>query len=251
MIDWYDEHILGSGRSPALWLLIGFVVAYVVTRTITRRIRAKQARGTDGDAGVNDVFIGGVHIHHQVWGILLVLVSGLLELRFRPDSPWAEVLAALFGVGAALALDEFALWLHLEDVYWSEEGRKSIDAVMVACVVGLVLLVGTSPVGVGSEDINEVGGVIAALVIIIHIGFTVVCLVKGKISLGLIGLPVPLVSVIGAIRLAKPTSFWARRYYREPKLAAASRRFGADYRANHEALRDLFSGGGARGPMQR
>ena len=84
--------------------------------------------------------IGGVHVHHQVWGILLVLVVGLLTFRFRPESPWIEILATLFGVGAALALDEFALWLHLEDVYWSEEGKKSIDAVMIAAVFGLVLL---------------------------------------------------------------------------------------------------------------
>ena len=83
--------------------------------------------------------IGGVHVHHQVWGILLVLVVGLLTFRFRPESPWVEVMATLFGVGAALALDEFALWLHLEDVYWSEEGKKSIDAVMIAAVFGLVL----------------------------------------------------------------------------------------------------------------
>ena len=190
------------------------------------------------------MFIGGVHIHHQVCGILLVLVTGLLESGFDPTPHGPRSLPPCSASAPPSPLDEFALWLHLEDVYWSEEGRKSIDALMVACVVGLVLLVGTSPVGVGSEDIDEVGGVIAALVIIIHIGFTVVCLVKGKISLGLIGLPVPLVSVIGAIRLAKPTSFWARRFYREPKLAAASQRFGADYQANHEALRDLFSGGG-------
>ena len=84
-------------------------------------------------------------MHHQVWGILLVLVVGLLTFRFRPESPWIEILATLFGIGAALALDEFALWLHLEDVYWSEEGKKSIDAVMIAAVFGLVLLTAPRP----------------------------------------------------------------------------------------------------------
>jgi hypothetical protein len=78
------------------------------------------------------VYIGGVHIHHQVWGILLVLITGLLEFRFRPHPPWQEVLAALFGAGAALMLDEFALSLYLKDVYWTKEGRKFIDAVMLA-----------------------------------------------------------------------------------------------------------------------
>lgn len=51
-----------------------------------------------------------------------MLVTGLLVFRFSPESPWLEALPALFGAGAALALDEFALWLHLDDVYWSAEG---------------------------------------------------------------------------------------------------------------------------------
>ena len=140
MWNWYVENVVGTGRSAALWMLVGFVVTYAVTRTITVRIRNRKDSGTGDEAGpIKDVHIGGVHVHHQVWGILLVLVVGLLTFRFRPESPWVEVLATLFGVGAALALDEFALWLHLEDVYWSEEGKKSIDAVMIAAVFGLVL----------------------------------------------------------------------------------------------------------------
>ncbi|MGA8046979.1 MAG: hypothetical protein WCA30_12015 [Dermatophilaceae bacterium] len=63
-------------------------------------------------------------MHHQVWGILLVLLVGLLTVWFSLGPPWIEVLATLFGAGAALALDEFALWLHLEDVYWSEGARS-------------------------------------------------------------------------------------------------------------------------------
>jgi hypothetical protein len=60
------------------------------------------------------------------------MVSGFLNFVLEPGSPGEEVLAALFGVGAGLTLDEFALWIHLEDVYWSSEGRSSIDAVVVA-----------------------------------------------------------------------------------------------------------------------
>src|SRR5215472_19304588 len=124
---------------------LGFLVTYSLTRWITRRIRARSAgqQAQQGDSAIKDVYIGGVHIHHQVWGMLLVLVTGLLEFRFRPGSPWQEVLAALFGAGAALMLDEFALSLYLKDVYWTREGRKSIDAVMVASAIGLALLLGT------------------------------------------------------------------------------------------------------------
>lgn len=72
-----------------------------------------------------------MHVHHQVWGILLVLASGLLQFRYSPRSPWEEVLAALFGAGAALTLDEFALWFNLDDVYRTKTGRPSTDAILL------------------------------------------------------------------------------------------------------------------------
>jgi hypothetical protein len=85
---------------------------------------------------------GGLHLHHLVWGIVLILVSGFLNFVLRPSSPGLEILAAAFGVGAGLTLDEFALWVHLEDVYWSTEGRASIDAVVVAALLGGLIVLG-------------------------------------------------------------------------------------------------------------
>lgn len=247
MADWYQSTFVETGRSGALWVLIGFAVTYALTRWITVRIRSRKARGDAEDGPIKDVFIGGVHIHHQVWGIFLVLVVGLLEFRFRPDSPWLEVLGALFGAGAALALDEFALWLHLEDVYWSEEGRKSIDAVMVAAVVGLAVLLGTSPVGLEEGAVEEAGLVSASIAVAVHIGFVVVTLLKGKLATGLIGLPVPILATVAAFRLAKPDSFWARRRYGEAKMARATARHER-HLARRERLRDLVSGGSPAHP---
>jgi hypothetical protein len=247
MSDWYERYLLDTGRSATLWLVIGFVTTYAVTRWVTLRIRSRTASdGAQEGASVKDVYIGGVHVHHQVWGILLVLVAGLLEFRFSPPSPWHEVLAALFGVGAALALDEFALWLHLEDVYWTEEGRKSIDAVMVAGVIGLALLAGTSPFGIDPSSVEAQGLAITWVGVVLHIGYTIICLLKGKLALGLIGLPVPLVALVGAIRLAKPSSFWARRFYSQRKMARAGDRFGERHLARRERLRNLVSGGSGR-----
>ena len=244
MSDWYQRYLVDTDRSATLWVVAGFVITYAATRWITLRIRARTARhpGQSGSA-VKDVYIGGVHIHHQVWGILLVLVVGLLEFRFSPQSPWQEVLAVLFGAGAALALDEFALWLHLQDVYWTEEGRKSIDAVMVACVIGLALLASTSPFGVDPNTVASRGLVATSIGVVFHISYTIICLLKGKIATGLISLPIPLIAFVGAIRLAKPSSFWARRFYSEPKMARANERFGERHLARREHLRDLFSGG--------
>ncbi len=81
----------------------------------------------------HNVSSGGLHIHHLVWGILLLLVVGYLWLiEVGTGSNWiAGVSAILYGVGAALTLDEFALWLNLQDVYWTSTGRQSIDAVLI------------------------------------------------------------------------------------------------------------------------
>ncbi|HEY2296740.1 MAG TPA: hypothetical protein VGH43_03340 [Jatrophihabitans sp.] len=232
-----------TGRSTALWMLIGFVTTYAVTRAITVHIRARKLRNDEPSGkAVKDIYIGGVHIHHQVWGILALIATGLLEFRFHPGSPWGDVLGALFGAAAALALDEFALWLHLDDVYWTKEGRKSIDAVMVALVISFALLADSSPFGVetkreGTTGLASVFGVMA-----INMVFTVMCLLKGKLATGIISLPVPLIAVIGALRLAKPTSFWARRFYKAGKMTHAHKRFGPRQQRRHERLRRLVGG---------
>ena len=92
------------------------------------------------------VTVGGTHIHHLVWGILILLGVGYGYLNEvgslpTPTSIFASrLMAILYGVGAALTLDEFALWLNLANVYWSRQGRESIDAVVL---FGSLLAIGT------------------------------------------------------------------------------------------------------------
>ena len=69
---------------------------------------------------------GGLHIHHLVFGIVLMMLAGFLGFALQPGSPWIEIFAGLFGIGMGLTLDEFALWLYLDDVYWSDEGRSRL-----------------------------------------------------------------------------------------------------------------------------
>ena len=112
-------------------------------------------RGSPPAGLVKDIHVGGVHMHHQVLGIFLVLVSALLEFAYQPGTPGMEILGGAFGVGAALTLDEFALWLHLDDVYWSKEGQKSIDAVVLGACLCAVLLIGTTPFGVDDTSASH------------------------------------------------------------------------------------------------
>ena len=97
----------------------------------------------------------GVHVHHALVGVLVLLVSGSLGIHRTSRRPPARtgLLALVFGVGAGLVLDEFALLLHLEDVYWEHEGRRSVDAVVVAVVLAAMLIVGANPLG-----LTAVGG---------------------------------------------------------------------------------------------
>jgi len=93
------------------------------------------------------VQVGGRHIHHLVWGILLLLLTGFATLNEAGEecSPVSilvsRILALSYGIGAALTLDEFAIWLNLDPMaYWSRQGRESIDAVML---FGALLAIGT------------------------------------------------------------------------------------------------------------
>jgi len=113
-------------RERMLFASAGFYFAFASIRVITHMIRS-------GYGPFHDISAGGRHIHHLVWGILLLLLVGycwLWQITLRRRF-WSRLLAFAYGVGAALTLDEFALWLNLRDVYWEREGRESIDAILL------------------------------------------------------------------------------------------------------------------------
>jgi hypothetical protein len=153
-----------------------------------------------------------VHIHHLVPGVVMSLVAGGLAVGLEPREFWVAFLAIVFGGGAALVLDEFAMLLHLDDVYWTTEGRLSIDACMAAVAfLGLAVLA-TFPLPTDSAG-ERLGRWVADGLIALNAAFVVVTLLKGKLKLGLLGIVFASFSVLGALRLAKPTSIWARRFY--------------------------------------
>jgi hypothetical protein len=221
MTGWYVREILHTGKQPLAVLFIAFVVTFLFIRLSTRMIRA-QVKWWPGN-----VSQGGVHLHHVVFGIVFMLVAGAGGFSTYADSsPGAEIFAGLFGCGAALVLDEFALVLHLRDVYWSEQGRTSVDAVFLAVAVFGLLLLGAVPFGAdrGSDGNDGAWGYVA--VILPNVVLVVITLAKGKIWTGLIGILFPFLVVIGSIRLARPSSAWARWRYQpgSKKSARALRR---------------------------
>ena len=122
----YRFHFKSERRERLFLASLGFLITFGIVRGITAMIRA-------GAGPLHNVSAGGLHIHHLVWGILLLLLVGYLWLsELGVGSSWVASLSAIaFGVGAALTLDEFALWLNLHDVYWEGQGRESIDAVLL------------------------------------------------------------------------------------------------------------------------
>ena len=126
----YRRHFSDPRRERLFLSSVGFFSAFLVVRLITHAIRA-------GVGPFHDISRGGVHVHHLVWGILLLLAVGycwLIQVGTGLESTrrgGSRATAVLYGIAAALTLDEFALWLRLEDVYWTREGRESVRAVLL------------------------------------------------------------------------------------------------------------------------
>ena len=141
VLEFEGESFLGEqGARAGLILLAAMLLSFLFIRTSARLMRSPKVPWWPGSV----VSEGGLHVHHLVFGIVLLLGTGF-GLALSPTSPWLELLAGGFGIGAGLTLDEYALWLHLEDVYWAEEGRRSVDAVVVAALIGGLLLLGFLP----------------------------------------------------------------------------------------------------------
>lgn len=216
----YDRAIRDTGREPEFLFLVAFLAGFGFIRTSAHLIRA-QVSWWPGN-----VEVGGTHIHHLVWGILLLLVFGYVGAVVAPGSPWHEIAIVLFGVGAGLTLDEFALWLNLRDVYWQKEGRRSIDAVIVAAALAGLAVTGFSAwVEVADSVEKEVFALVGGTGLI-GVVSAIVNAAKDKFGLAALALLVPPVGLAGALRLARPSSLWAHHLYGDAKLARARARFG-------------------------
>lgn len=215
---------VAPGREPLVWCLIAFIITFFITRCIVRYIRATadsdKPRKWWQPRNLSLGGQGGFHLHHVVFGVVLVLVSGVAMVTLAVDGTVHQFTAAavVFGIGAALVLDEFALILHLQDVYWSEDGRASVDAVFVAIAATGLLVMGFNPLAFFDIDIwrADTSWTVRAAVVAWALGslaLALVVLAKGKLWTGLLGLGIPPLLVIGAVRLSRPHAPWARWRY--------------------------------------
>jgi len=176
---------------------------------------------------------------------VLLLTTGFLGFAIGAGSPWHEILAAGFGVGAGLTLDEFALWVYLRDVYWTEEGRASLDAVVVAAALGGLIVCGIAPFDLprNSSSVSTL-----VLTVLIVLALSAAAILKGRLLLGLIGIFLPPFSLVGCARLAAPSSPWARRFYAADgrKILRSQARFERG-RSRRRRLADAIAGAPSEG----
>jgi hypothetical protein len=237
----YERVIVDTGKEPELLFLVSFLVTFGFIRTSAYMIR-DQVSWWPGN-----VQVGGTHIHHLVWGICTLLIVGYLEIAISPESPWHEYLAVLFGIGTGLTLDEFALWLNLKDVYWSEQGRRSIDAVIVMATFAAIMLIGFKAWLDVAKGVEDAIVSVAGSVWIITIALVIVNFTKEKFVTGVVGLFVPVVALVGALRLGRAHSPWAKWFYSDEKKAKAAHRFERE-QAPFEQMWDRMRGKSTHSP---
>jgi hypothetical protein len=215
----YRDAIADTGRETQFLFFASFLVSFGFIRTSAHMIRANVSWWP------GNVDVGGTHIHHLVWGILLLLICGYVGVAIHPGDPWRDVVAVGFGIGTGLTLDEFALWLNLKDVYWSKQGRHSIDAVIVAAAVSGVLLVGLRGwIDVTTDVANAVQAVVGGIGLL-GVTLALANAAKEKFGMAILSILIPVAGFIGAFRLAKPNSVWAKLFYGQDKLERSQARF--------------------------
>ena len=233
---------LEDNHEQAVFLvLVGFVGSFAFIRMSTRIIRSESVSWWPGNIESDS----GVHLHHLVFGIVTMMAAGTLGYVADGRTPYTEICALFFGIGVGLTIDEFALWVHLEDVYWEREGRSSIDATVIAGSMMLLIVLGVSPVAIDSSSTEAlVGSILGALLIF---AFVAAAFAKGRILHGVLGFFFAPLAIYATCRIGKPSSTWARYRYGErhpAKQAKAEARFPPDRRTERfkEAFRDVVGG---------
>ncbi len=239
--EFWQHQLVDHGRQYLFLVFVGFIGSFGFIRLSARLMRSPRFPWWPGSV----VSESGLHLHHLVWGITMMMAAGVVSFALLASGWWYDVSAFIFGVGMGLTIDEFALWIYLDDVYWSRQGRSSIDASVIAVAfMGLILIGGFSIQISAPAPFNVLGTI---FVVVVILALSIVCFLKQRVFHGVIGLLVPPIAIYGTVRLGKPHSPWARRFYaaRSPrKQTKAEHRFRSDRRteALKERVRDAIGG---------
>ncbi|HKJ36907.1 MAG TPA: hypothetical protein VKA36_10100 [Solirubrobacterales bacterium] len=239
--DFWNDQLVEHGRQYVFLVLLGLAGSFGFIRTSARLMRSPRVPWWPGSV-VSD---SGLHLHHLVWGIFLMMGAGTVGFAGFDSDFLRGLCAALFGVGMGLTIDEFALWVHLDDVYWAEEGRASIDAAVLSIAAVLLVVLGVRPFELDDEGVEGLVGSVLGLAL--YLTALYVAISKGRIFHGVLGIVFHPLAIYAALRLGKPESAWARRQYgdrRPDKQERAERRFPPDRRSERfkRRLRDLVGG---------
>jgi hypothetical protein len=237
--DFWNNQLVANDRQGVFLVLVGFVGSFAFIRMSTRMIRAEVSWWPG-----NIESESGLHVHHLVFGIITMMVAGTVGFAAFGHSPLAEICAFFFGIGAGLTIDEFALWVYLEDVYWAREGRSSIDATVIAAALIGMIVIGVNPFEAESEGATVIESIASWLVIIFFIAAS---FLKGRRLHGILGVVFAPLAIYATCRIGKPDSPWAHRRYGEKhpkKQAKAEARFHPGRRTDRfkEAFRDIVGG---------
>ena len=143
--DFWEDQLVAHDRQWLFLVLAGLVISFGFIRLSTRLMRSPKVPWWPGSV----VSESGVHVHHLVFGIVLMMLAGTISFAGFATNPIYEMCALAFGIGIGLTIDEFALWVHLDDVYWAEEGRQSIDATVIAAALPGLIVLGVRPFDFG------------------------------------------------------------------------------------------------------
>jgi lysyl-tRNA synthetase class 2 len=237
--DFWNDQLVANDRQGVFLVLVGFLGSFAFIRMSTRMIRAEVSWWPG-----NIESESGLHVHHLVFGIITMMVAGTLGFAAFGHSPLTEICALLFGIGVGLTIDEFALWVYLEDVYWAEQGRSSIDATVIAAALIGMIVIGVNPFEASDEGATVIESIIAWLLILFFIG---AAFLKGRRLHGILGIFFTPLAIYATCRIGKPDSAWAHRRYgerRPKKQAKAEARFHPGRRTDRfkEAFRDIVGG---------
>jgi hypothetical protein len=239
--DFWEKQIVANGTEGLFLVFVGFILSFSFIRMSTRLMRSPKVPWWPGSV----VSESGVHVHHLAFGIVAMMIAGAVGFTLLGEQPYTDICAFVFGVGLGLTIDEFALWIYLDDVYWAEEGRSSIDATVIAASAMFLILLGFSPFSFETGDLTTTIGSLAGAAFVLALVAT--CFFKQRVMHGTIGFFVLPIALYGACRIGKPGSPWARRRYgeiRPAKQAKAAQRFRPERHTERfkNAFRDIVGG---------